>query len=167
MIVKVLPGHTSPETAYLVEDYPYGFKLRTEKRYWIEEHPKKGFRLGTQTRTPKLASRPWNKVSYSTYSAFGGGLFLDENEHVQWTGVTEYTDAEEILAFAKTFGSTPTLKMVIKAKLSLYKRFQAAHARGDSGYTTNGQPVPLKPSDVEKNEASIAKLEEILRNWPA
>ena len=24
-----LVGHTSPETAYTVEDYPYGFRLRT------------------------------------------------------------------------------------------------------------------------------------------
>src|SRR5262245_27354986 len=28
-----LIGHTSPDTAYLVLDYPYGFQLRTEIRY--------------------------------------------------------------------------------------------------------------------------------------
>lgn len=34
--MKVLSGHTSPETAYVVDDYPYGFRLRCKIRYWIE-----------------------------------------------------------------------------------------------------------------------------------
>lgn len=33
--VTVLHGHTSPETAYVVENYPYG-GLRCTKRYWVE-----------------------------------------------------------------------------------------------------------------------------------
>ena len=41
MIVTPLYGHTSPETAYLVADYPYSFKLRCRIRYWIESDPKR------------------------------------------------------------------------------------------------------------------------------
>jgi hypothetical protein len=44
MSSKVLSGHVSEETAFLVEDYPYGFRLRCKIRYWLEFDPKKGFR---------------------------------------------------------------------------------------------------------------------------
>jgi hypothetical protein len=36
MMTQILTDHTSPETAYLVEDYPYGFRLRCQIRYWLE-----------------------------------------------------------------------------------------------------------------------------------
>jgi hypothetical protein len=29
----ILPDHTTPETAYVVDDYPYGFTLRCKIRY--------------------------------------------------------------------------------------------------------------------------------------
>ncbi len=35
-IIKILNGHISPETAYVVEDYPYGYTLRCTIRYWLE-----------------------------------------------------------------------------------------------------------------------------------
>ena len=165
-IVQVLKGHTSPETAYLIEDYPYGFKLRTEKRCWIEEAPKKGFRFASQTRNPKLPSKPWNKVVYSTYNQFGGGMFLDEEGHVQWTGVSGYTSPKEISAFAHTFGATPLLKSLVAYHLKDARRHQAVYAKGESGYTMNGQPRPLRPGQVDENNASIKSLEEILAHWP-
>lgn len=31
--VRLLLGHVSPQTAYLVEDYPYGRQLRCRIRY--------------------------------------------------------------------------------------------------------------------------------------
>jgi hypothetical protein len=33
--IRLLSGHVSPQTAYLVEDYPYGRRLRCRIRYWI------------------------------------------------------------------------------------------------------------------------------------
>lgn len=33
---KYLYQHISQETAKIVEDYPWGFRLRTTIRYWIE-----------------------------------------------------------------------------------------------------------------------------------
>ena len=35
-ITKPISGHTDEKTAYVVEDYPYGFRLRTTIRYWVE-----------------------------------------------------------------------------------------------------------------------------------
>lgn len=104
--MKLLSGHISPETAYVVEDYPYGFRLRCKIRYWIEFKPKKGFRLVSQTTNPKRPGEVvWNKPKASTYSMFGGAMFLDENEHVQFTGLNEYSDGKEAKAWAETYGA--------------------------------------------------------------
>ena len=102
--MKLLSGHISPETAYVVEDYPYGFRLRCKIRYWIEFKAKKGFRLVSQTTNPKRPGEVWNKPKASTYSMFGGAMFLDENEHVQFAGLNEYSDGAEAKRFQETYG---------------------------------------------------------------
>jgi hypothetical protein len=55
------PVHLSPETAYLVSDYPYGFRLRCKIRYWLEHHPKRGTRFVSQTTNPNAAGEVWNR----------------------------------------------------------------------------------------------------------
>lgn len=47
--------HTSPETAYIIEDYPFGFRLRCKMRVWIESDKKKGMRVVRQTTDPRKA----------------------------------------------------------------------------------------------------------------
>lgn len=92
--MKYLKGHVSPETAYVVDDYPYGFRLRCKIRYWLEYHPKKGFRLVSQTTNPKVAGEVWNKPKASTYARGIAVMLLDDdNGHVSWT-VTRYDDGE-------------------------------------------------------------------------
>lgn len=76
--MEVLKGHVSPETAIVVEDYPYGFRLRCRMRYWLEYQPKKGFRRWSQTTNPKVTvsvtptsnvlRHPWNKPKASVYT---------------------------------------------------------------------------------------------------
>jgi hypothetical protein len=89
--VTLLKGHTSPETAYVVDGYPYG-RLRTQKRYWVEtaaKGAKKGQqRVMGQTLNPKGGY--WNKPKAGTYylQAF---LFLNpDNDHVEWYYVSTY-----------------------------------------------------------------------------
>jgi hypothetical protein len=74
-----------------VEDYPYGFRLRTKIRYWIET-TKMGDRFVSQTLNPKNGQ--WNKPKKSTYCKVGV-MYLDENNHVKWTGLHggNYLDA--------------------------------------------------------------------------
>ena len=101
-------GHTSPETAYLVEDYPYGFRLRTQIRYWIET-TKNGDRFCSQTKNPKVSYELWNKPKKSTYSAVGV-MFLDENNHVKWTGFSlGWTKEDKIMAFVDEIGGKDKL----------------------------------------------------------
>lgn len=102
--IKVLSGHISPETAFVVDDYPYGFRLRCHIRYWLDYKPGKGVRLWSQTTNPKRGD-VWNKPKASTYQRLGGALYLDVQGHVTWGGVTEYDDAAKMQDFNDTLGA--------------------------------------------------------------
>jgi hypothetical protein len=77
-----LSGHISPETAYIVDDYPYGFRLRTQIRYWIET--KKGFgqRFCSQTLNPKTSN--WNKPKSGNYHVIAVMTLDESNGHVHY-----------------------------------------------------------------------------------
>jgi hypothetical protein len=97
---NLLFGHTSPETAYVVDDYPYGYRLRTSIRYWVET-TKHGDRFVSQTVNPKTDR--WNKPKASTYVGVMV-LFLDDEGHVSRVSVTENDSAEWIARFLETVG---------------------------------------------------------------
>jgi hypothetical protein len=103
--MQILPNtHISPETAFVVEDYPYGFRLRCKKRFWLDCHAKKGVRFMSQTTNPKRPGEVWNTPKASTYARFGGAMYLDDAGHVQWSGLTEYTNGAEAAAWRDTYG---------------------------------------------------------------
>jgi hypothetical protein len=126
----ILKSHISAETAYLVDDYPYGFRLRCKIRYWLEFHPTRGFRFVSQTSNPKKGD-VWNKPKASTYCRFGGAMFLDDNGHVQWSGLTEYCDGAEAAAWRDQYGEgvpeagRKLLNTWVAAKLAYDARKQA------------------------------------------
>lgn len=120
----LLSGHVSPDTAYVVDDYPYGFKLRCKIRFWLEFAPKRGVRFVSQTTNPKRPGVVWNKPKPSTYCRFGGAMFLNDEGHVEWSGLTEYTDGAKAKAWRDTYGAgvpeacKPLLDYWVKAKLA-------------------------------------------------
>lgn len=65
--MEVLDGHRDAESAYIIEDYPYGYRLRCQMRVWLESSPKHGQRIVRQTSNPKRPGT-WNKPKASTYS---------------------------------------------------------------------------------------------------
>ena len=124
--MQLLSGHISPETAYHVADYPYGFTLRCQIRYWLEFSPKRGFRFVSQTTNPKRGNA-WNKPKASTYCRFGAAMFLDDNDHVQWAGLSEYCDGAEAKNFQDTYGEA-----VPEAGRDLLARWVAAKLAYDA-----------------------------------
>ncbi len=94
-------GHVSEETAYLVDDYPYGYSLRCKIRYWLEHSGNKGWRMVSQTQNPKNGR--WNAPKKSTYCNIGACMFLDENNHVKWQGVGVYSSKADLEKFADMF----------------------------------------------------------------
>lgn len=124
--MQVLSGHTSPETAYVVADYPYGFRLRCQIRYWIET-TKHGQRVVSQTSNPKKPGLVWNKPKASTYSQIRV-LFLDSDGHVANNGLSFYATTEQIAGFEASYGEALTGETEQKA-LRLLK---AVAARQDA-----------------------------------
>jgi hypothetical protein len=149
--MKLLIGHISPETAYHVLDYPYGFRLRCQIRYWVEFKPKLGFRFVSQTSNPKKGNI-WNKPKAGTYYKFGGALYLDDNDHVQFAGLSEYSTGAESTAFATTYSAgvplagLSTLTSWVAAKVA----YDAARNPGD----------PLNVGLVEAREAFVNAVKE-------
>ena len=104
--MQVLTGHDSAETAYVVQDYPYGFTLRCKIRYWVETS-KHGQRFCSQTTNPKVSGERWNAPKKSTYSLIVG-MFLDENDHVKFFSVHESSSRDTLNRFKESFGEALT-----------------------------------------------------------
>ena len=152
-----LYGHTSEATAYLVDDYPYGFRERTQIRYWLEHKPKKGWRFVSQTLNPK--TNRLNKPKASTYMDWGGAMFLDDKGHVHWDGVGPYSDEKKILAFVTTFPDADLreLRKVVPAKL----KFLRGLLSGEVFFTVNKARQPRSPADDERTRRDLEVWEEI------
>lgn len=104
---KALTGHTSPETAYLVADYPYGFRLRCAIRYWIEFKKGHGFRFVSQTSNPKRPGLVWNAPKRSTYSPVMV-LTVDDRSHVGPAALGAWEDEATIAAFECAYADALT-----------------------------------------------------------
>lgn len=87
--------HTNEQTALIVDNYPYGFRLKTKIRYWVET-TKRGDRFVSQTLNPK--TQEWNKPKKSTYCAVMV-MAKDEKGYIRHTSLYWSTDREEILKF--------------------------------------------------------------------
>src|SRR6188768_4491170 len=112
-MVKVLTGHTSFETAYVVEDYPYGFRLRCKMAYWLETNPKHGMRLMSRTTNPKKAGEVWNKPKASTYAALKV-MGLNEVGHVVTHSLTYSETVEKVDAYEALYGAVLTSDYEVK-----------------------------------------------------
>ncbi len=157
---KVLNGHTSESTAFLVEDYPYGFKARTSIRYWLDSAPKKGTRFVSQTMDPK--TKRWNKPKASTYALLGGVMYLDHKNHVQWASLNEYSSAAEVLNFVQAWPSAnlPFLKTWIKMKLDMLFKLIEGKAR----WVTKINGVEQPQSQDQLNE-DIGRWQDEAEQW--
>ena len=127
-----LRGHTSPETAFVSEDYPYGFRLRCKMRFWIEEHPKRGFRACRQSTNPKKSYEHWNKPKKSTYSDVCEGMYLDEKGHVQFCALTKYSHFLDSLEFKQRYWAClgDAARESLDLWISMQKIYEREKARG-------------------------------------
>ena len=157
VVRKPLYGHTSPETAYVVKDYPYGFKLRTSIRYWLEKKPGKGFRFVSQTMNPKTGK--WNAPKPSTYTEWAGAMFLDDQDHVVWTGVGAYTNDRDALRFVEDFpgADLSLLRPIVPQKI----KYTRGRAEGRYVFTVNGVAQPMSEHEKEESRGELAVWEQI------
>lgn len=104
MSVRTLSGHISTETAHVDADYPYGFRLRCQRRVWVETKFGHGQRIVFQTSNPKKSGLVWNKPKSSTYSSVVVLTLDDESGHIDHEALGGYDDEEKIRAFVAKHG---------------------------------------------------------------
>lgn len=106
-----------------VENYPYGYSLRTTLFDSIEFDKKKGYRHVTQTINPKNGLR--NKPKKSTYSQFLVRYF-DENNHIKvmhfsLNGAKELNTASDFLAENFNLFTSDEIKNLYLTYITMYK----------------------------------------------
>jgi hypothetical protein len=149
---NALFGHTDEATAYVVEDYPYGFRLRCQKRYWIET-TKKGDRLCTQTTDPKRSYLHWNKAKKSTYVEVGC-MFLNDDDHVTWAALNMWAKPEAIQGFVDIVADH--LSDAQKSQIAVIKGYNRAFE--DVTWTvTSGARTPEQETRQAATESYIMR----------
>ena len=122
--VELLKDFTNEENALIVENYPYGFRLKTKIKYWIETNKNKGDRFVSQTLNPK--TNLWNKPKYSVYNAVMV-MFKDlENSHIHYFGLWATTDKAEIKTFLNNIKDFE-LNDLQKEQLRILKAYSKAY----------------------------------------
>ncbi len=125
---QFLFGHDE-QNPIIINDYPYGFKLRTSIKYWIETTPKKGDRFCSQTLNPKNGR--WNALKKSTYSEIGI-MFKNELGHIKWAGVSLYTDRDKIVSFIENIGGVEKLN---KEQVKIYNSLMGINEVKENEFT--------------------------------
>ncbi|MDD2246351.1 MAG: hypothetical protein PHC39_04635 [Proteiniphilum sp.] len=146
VIVKQLTGNDSEESAYVVDDYPYGFRLRTTIRYWVETAKNKDQRFCSQTKNPKTGQ--WNKPKKGTYSSVIV-MGLDENNHVTHTGYHMGTYEDEVDQFIAKY----QLSEVQKKSMDIAR----AYARAQKMVTWTVTSRPYNPNEENKEPVQTMK----------
>ena len=150
-----LYGHNSEETAYVVDDYPYGFRARTQIRYWTEYTPNRGFRYASQTLNPRV--HRWNAPNKSTYAELAGQLYLNRDQHVQFARLTEYSNANQVREFLRDFPQTDktVVRPFVLLKIQWLRRRIASQ---DQGQVAAGGSITM-----ERLQQDLAQWQEAAR----
>lgn len=144
MIKEIINDCTSFATAYKVENYPYGYTLRTTIYYWIETKKGKGDRFVSQTINPKNGKL--NAPKASTYAPVMF-MYKDENGHVKYDILTAY-DLEKF---------RPKFRMIQNLNITLSQQQQENIRLEYYGHMRASMPYWLVKYKEESKEA--------FKNW--
>lgn len=157
--MQILKGHYSPETAYLVEDYPYGFRLRCKIRYWVEYKPNFGCRMWSQTTNPKRGNI-WNKPKASTFARFGLVMMINDQGHVvHGASLTEYAGCQESIDFRDRYADalpSDDARKLLAYWVGKKQEFEMAKAQGRVTCTTTTTMNGISTVETTKCEPEVA-----------
>lgn len=150
---EIIYGHTDENTAYVVDDYPYG-RDRTLMRYWLEYKKNRGYRFVSQTLNPK--TKRWNNPHASTYDTYLLMLRLFSDGHIHSTRPISYSPLDTI-RHIRAYGQSyrPEVWGEIKGYLLAgmgYSLQQIKHMKktGNTGLSINGVPQKAKMADFAR-----------------
>tara|TARA_R100000750_G_C2298828_1_gene77944 strand:- start:178 stop:699 length:522 start_codon:yes stop_codon:yes gene_type:complete len=146
--MEIIYNKNSFDNAVEVDNYPWGYKFKTKRRYWIET-TKRGDRVCYQTLNPKTDK--WCAVKKSTYSAVKV-LYFDENNHVKSYGISlGWSDAKKVHKFEKT---------VDTEKLSEEQRMKICEAKAINHVNSKVEVVFSNVTMMSDEEREARDLEQ-------
>jgi len=119
-MTNIIYNKDSADNAVVVEDYPWGYKLRTKRKYWIET-TKRGDRLCYQTLNPKTDK--WCAVKKSTYAGIKV-LYENEDGHIKTHSLDPAWASKEWLAEFQDLVDETKLTNEQRAKICETKTIQ-------------------------------------------
>ena len=138
------------DTGVQVYNYPWGFKLKTSVRYWIETN-KKGNRFIKQTLNPK--TNKWCKPKMSTYSSVMV-LTIEEKEdktYVSYKGISNFSTIEEVCLFENTHKNN--LNNLQLKQICKLKSFHAVMENVEVSFKSVTTDQEIKESNKKQDEA--------------
>ena len=146
---EALYGHRDMNSAYVVEDYPYGFRLRCTIRYWLETNGK-GTRFISQTQDPRNGK--WNKPKASVYSIVGA-MYLDEKGYVHYESLGQGSDLDKALNFVRSYP---------KADLKLLASFCKHQIRMTMAvWSINGVAQELTEEEIGERRVEMSQWKDL------
>ena len=109
--IPLQPVHTSPESAYVIEDYPFGFRLRCKMRVWTETKKGQGMRVVRQTSNPRQNNETWNAPKKSTYDTIKV-LYIDSETGYLESSGWNANYARDNMDFLAEFGEVLTVDQI-------------------------------------------------------
>jgi len=119
-MTKYIYDKNSFDNSLEVSNYPWGFRLKTKRRTWIETNKNQGDRVCYSTLNPKTDK--WCAVKKSTYGAVYV-LYFDENQHIKSLGVSKCAYAKELEEFMSIIDCN-SLNLLQKKQLERIKAIQ-------------------------------------------
>lgn len=113
----------------VINDYPYGFTLRTQIRYWIETTPKKGDRFCSQTLNPK--NNRWNAPKKSSYTSIGI-MVEQDNGHITWEQISNFDYGQKTIDFVTKIGGPDKLN---SDQLKMYNQLTGNNVKVEDEFT--------------------------------
>lgn len=141
------------ENSIQVDQYPWGFRLKTQKRYWLETN-NRGTRLVSCTLNPK--TNAWCKPKKSTYYQAGVLTtdFKAEKLFVSWRVLSEYASDKDI----KDFENDINIKMLpVEMQKKICKLKAKNFAMKDVKWTCVTNPTPEQSKKLQEDSDKAAK----------
>ena len=148
------------DNAIEVDNYPWGFRLKTKRRYWIET-TKNGDRFCFCTLNPK--TNKWCAVKKSTYNAVEV-IYIADNGYVKSNGVYKYgVNKDKIEKFLSEIDyeqlSTLQKKQICKLKSDNKVMEKVTFTIGEPKTYNLSDPVDLARMRVDANSPETKKRE--------
>ena len=153
----ILRGHDSFETAYIIADYPYGFRLRCKQAVWLEFKAGWGSRYCTRTTNPKVPGEIWNAPKKGTY--YSGMTFLtrdESNGHISQAECGDWMNTKQLAEFEAVWGPQLDAQQriafdVLKEMTAKYEAELAARMAAPAVFVTgNGSEIVCPASNQLK-----------------